>query len=138
MRIFGTDGVLAKSRRFVSGAFNVSDEEVKSPQKLAELLRGILRRLAEAEALIPPEPMEFEVEVSNAGATVTLAHNMNSAVRYYVTSWTKTQTGSYPTNAFILVMDELSDENNLVLRSYVAGRAVVRVEPVFKGVSFNG
>lgn len=138
MRFFGTDGTLAKARRYVSGAFNVSDEEVKDDTKLAELLRGIMRRLSDAEALLPPESIEFETEVSTAGATVSLAHNMNSAVRYSVTMWTKTATGAYPTAAPVLIADELSDDNTLVLRSYVAGRAVIRVEPAFNGIRYNG
>lgn len=137
-RFFGTDGTLAAARRYVSGAFNVSDEEVKNDTKLAELLRNIMRRLSDAEALLPPDAIEFETEVSTAGATVSLSHNMNAAVRYHVVFWTKTATGAYPTAAPVLVADELSDDNTLVLRSYVAGRAVIRVEHAFNGVTYNG
>jgi hypothetical protein len=137
MRFFDVRGNLTKARRFVSGNANVQEEEVKNPQKLAEILRNILRRVTDAEAQLPPEPVEFEVEVGSMGATTTLEHNMNGPVRYSVVFWTKTETGSYPTAAPVLVADSSSDDDRLVLQSQVAGRAIIRVEPAFKGIAYN-
>lgn len=137
MRFFDINGVMQKARRFVSGNANVQDEEVKNPVKLAEILRGVLRRLTDAEAAIPPESLEFEVEVSTAAALTTLSHNFNGPVRYWVTYWTADRTGSAPTTAPILVVDITSDDNNLILKSYVAGRAIVRVEPAFRGINLG-
>lgn len=139
MRFFGIDGVLSSSRRYVSGAANVQDEEVKNPIKLAEILRGLLQRITAAEASIPPEAIEFEVELTGgAGASsITLSHNFNGAVRYMVVYWTSTRAGATPTASPVLVVDASSDVNNLVLKSSVAGRAIIRVEPAFKGINLG-
>lgn len=130
-------GVIAKARRFVSGAANVNEEEVKNPTKLAEILRGILARVTDIEANLPPPSIDFEIEVGAEGELAELHHNMNTNVRYYVVFWTKTRTGSYPAAAPVLVADETSTDNILVLRSSSEGRAVVRVEPAFKGIDYN-
>ena len=138
MRFVGIDGTLAKARRFVSSALNVSEDEVSIPGKLAEILRQSLRRVAELEARTPPEAIEFEVEVGTLGALTTMRHGLNSGVRFSVVYWTKIRAGStYPTAAPVLIADETSDSNNLVLRSYVAGRAVIRIEPAFHGIAQN-
>lgn len=137
MRFLDILGNLQKARRFVSGNANVQDEEVKDPVKLAEILRGILRRITDAEAAIPPEALEFEVEVSTAGALTTLCHNFHAPVRYWVTYWTALRDGTPAIAAPVLVSDITSDDDNLVLKSYVAGRAIVRVEPAFKGINLG-
>ncbi len=138
MRFIDVSGTLARARRFVSFSQNVSEDEVQQPNKLAEILRAVLRRMSELEARTPPEGIEFEVEVGTLGALTTMQHNLNSGVRFTIVYWTKVRAGTtYPTTAPILIADETSDLNKLVVRSYVAGRAVVRIEPTFKGITQN-
>ena len=138
MKFVDVNGVIATARRFVSAAQNVSDEDVKLPSKLSEILRSVLRRTSELEANQVKGGIEFEVEVGTAGALTKIAHNLKAPVRFTIVFWTKVRAGStYPTAAPILIADETSDNNNLVLRSYVAGRAIVRIEPAFKGIAYN-
>ncbi len=134
MRFVNVNGVLQKARRFVSGAGSVQDEEVKSPQKLAELLRQMQKRISEIESVIPPEPIEFEVNVGSGGTITTISHNFNSAVRWYVVQWTQVGGTAYPVAAPRLVQDATSTSKVLALRSYTAGKAVVRVESAFADV----
>ncbi len=130
MRFIGITGVIAKVKNAVSSAASVSEDDVKQSKKLAEILRQTLLRVSALEARMPPDGTEFEVEVSTAGATVTLQHKYSQPVRWWVTVWTRPVSGgAYPTIDPVLVQDASSDANTLVLRSYVAGRAVIRVEP---------
>ena len=122
MKFVDRSGVLAKARRFVSGLRNLG-EDVSEPSKLAELFRDAFRKIAELEAKSAPEGTEFEVVVSTAGATVTLQHDFDSAVRWYVVDWKGGSAGPS------LVRTTASTTKNLVLASYVAGTAIVRVEP---------
>lgn len=129
MRLVYENGVLQRIRRFFSESASVREEDVKEPGKLAEVLRQLSRRLTAVEAAIPPEATEFEVTLGTGGALTTIAHHLNSAVRWYVTQWSQVGGTAYPVKAPQLVQDASSDANSLVLRSYVAGKAIVRVEP---------
>ncbi|MDD5374476.1 hypothetical protein [Acidithiobacillus sp.] len=130
MRFVGIDNAVGKARRFVSGTASVQDEEVKDAAKLAHILRQTLQRLTDLEARVPKEATEFEVATLTGAATISLAHNYNGPVRWWVTCWTRpVSLGAYPTTAPILVQDASSDANTLVLQCSTAGRAVVRVEP---------
>lgn len=134
----GISAAVARQRSSVSGETNVGDEDVKDPGKLAEILRSLAKRMAQTETLLPPEGVEFEVEVGTAGTVTTLQHNLRSHVRFSVVFWTKVRAGTtYPTAAPVLVADELSTSTVLHLRSYVAGRAIVRVEPANAGITYN-
>ncbi len=130
MRFIGIDTLVQKARRFVSKPSTIQDEEVKDAAKLANILRATLQRLSDLEARVPGEGADFEVATNAIGDPVTLAHNLAGPVRWWVVGWTRpVALGSYPSTAPILVQDASSDANNLVLKSYTAGRAVVRVEP---------
>lgn len=104
------------------------EEDVKSPGKLTELLRGVMKRLSDIESALPPEATEFEVNAGTDGAEVRLLHGFNGPVRWYVTTWTQTGGSTYPVDAPVFVQDATSDSNTLVLRSYSSGKAVIRVE----------
>lgn len=134
MRFVNLNGVYQKARRFLSGGSNVSEEEVKDPPKLAEILRGLSRRVTDVEALLPPEAIEFEVAVGASGSTTTIAHNLGGPVRWYVVDWLQRDGVAYPASAPKLVQDASSTSDSLVLRSYATGRAIVRIEPAFAGV----
>lgn len=127
MRFISKTGLVAKFRRFVSQASNVQESDVKDTTKLADLLRSVMRRVSDVEARLPPEAVEFEVDCPATG-TVSISHNFGTAVRWYVTTWTQTDNVAYPEAGAELVQDATSSANTLVLRSYRAGRAVVRVE----------
>ncbi len=130
MRFVGITNLVNRTRRFVSGTASVQDEEVKDASKLANILRQTLQRLTDLEARVPKEATEFEVATLTGAATISLAHNYNGPVRWWVTAWTRpVSAGAYPTAAPILVQDASSDANTLVLQCSLAGRAVVRVEP---------
>lgn len=134
MKFITAAGILQKARRFASAGGQVQEDEVKSPQKLAEIIRQMQRRVAELEAVTPPEALEFELNVGSGGAITSVAHGINGAVRWYVVAWTQTGGATYPIAAPALVQDASSTSRVLQLRSYVAGKAIVRVEPAFGDV----
>ncbi len=127
MKFVGKTGVIARFRRYVSQSSNVQESDVKDSSKLADLLRTIMRRVSEVEARVPPESVEFE-GVCPATGTVSLSHNFNTAVRWYVTTWIQTDGVAYPEAGAELVQDASSTATTLVLRSYREGRAIIRVE----------
>ena len=133
MRFIGIDLLVQSARRFVSKTFSVQDEEVKDAAKLANILRSTLQRLSDLEARVPAEGIEFEVATTGSFGTpvnISLAHNLNGPVRWWVTCWTRpVSQGVYPLAAPALVQDATSDANTLVLQSLNTGRAVIRVEP---------
>lgn len=138
MRFVSMDGILQKVRRYVSGGANVSDEEVKDPVKLAEIIRTLTARVTALEARTAPESAEFEVEVGSLGAITRITHGFNSPVRFYVTYWIQKRDGSTsPTGAPALVVDSSSTLNVLALKSFLVGRAVIRIEPASSGITFQ-
>lgn len=134
MRSVSVLGTVQKSRRTVSRAASVQDEEVKDPGKLAELLRGAMKRIADLEAKVPADAVEFEVIVGAAAALTSMRHNLNGPVRWFVVNWTGSPTAT-PVSAPALVVNSTSDNNTLVLKSYVAGQAIIRVERAQAGTS---
>lgn len=100
MRFVSLSGAIGKARRYVSGSDNVQDEQVRDPQKLSEILRGIMRRVTAVEATVPPEPIEFEVNVPGDGSTVSLMHNFGQDVRYSVVDWRADPATSVSTEVY--------------------------------------
>jgi hypothetical protein len=129
MKFINIQGIIQKARRFVSSQASVQDEEVRNPSKLAEILRGMSAQLSGLEALVPSEGLEFEVNVGELGSPVTMNHGFGVPVRWWVTAWLNPDGGYTPMGSPWLVQDASSDLNTLVLRSYMTGRAVVRIEP---------
>ncbi len=115
--------VSARARRYVSNSRTYSSEEVSDTGKLSDILRYLTARISKLESVAQPEATEFEVTVSTGGATVTLQHDFDCPVRWYVVSWKNASAGHS------LAWDSSSNSKKLVLKSYVAGTAVVRVEP---------
>lgn len=128
MRFVDINGSVFKERRSVSRGSAVFDEDVKDPVKLAEILRNALGRISELEARTVPEAAEFEVSVSTAGAKVNIRHEFNTPVRFFVTSWKGGSAGPS------LVKNTTDSDNKvLVLQSYVAGTAIIRIEQAKAG-----
>lgn len=124
MRFFDLFGRLQRATRAKSVRKGVSERFVDDPNRLSELLSDLEARVAQLEAKELPEAVEFEVDVGTAGAPVQLNHNLDCPVRFFVTSW-KSSTNNPPS----LLLDTSSTTFMLVLRSYVAGRAIIRIEP---------
>ncbi len=126
------NSLVGKARRAVSQAASVhmQTDEDKAPNlgEVAKVLRQMMLRVNKLEAALGPEPTEFEVVVSTGGALVELVHNFNGPVRWWVTAWSGGPTIAGPVASHSLVQDTTSTSKVLFLRSYVAGKAVVRVE----------
>ena len=122
--------LLGKTRRAVSQAASVEDLDVKEPAKVGEALRQLTARLNKLEAAAPPEPTEFEVDLLDTGTLIELPHGFKTRqVRWSVVGWFCKVGGVSPVQPPNLVYDGSSTPTSLFLRSYVAGRAIVRVEP---------
>lgn len=128
MKLVRADGTLAKARRFVSAGGNVSQNDVTDPAKLAELVRGMSARISELEARSAPQATEFQVFAPSGGQLIRLQHNISGPVRYFATFWLHANNGQSPASGPALVRDDTSTSDVLVLRSYVAGHVVIRVE----------
>lgn len=130
------NGVLAKARRGVSQATSVGNSfgneggsDEPSPADTAKALRQLMARVNKLESASVPEATEFEVVVGINGAVTELQHNFKGPVRWWVTGWLSTSGSAYPVKHASLVEDSTSTQTVLRLRSYVGGRAVIRVEP---------
>jgi hypothetical protein len=134
VKFFTRLGELAKARRFQNASASVQDDDVTDPVKLAKVLRSTLLRLTELESRIPPESLEFEVHTGIDGALTTIAHNVGGPIRWWVTDWMQQDGVAYPVKAPQLVQDATSTSSSLVLRSYKAGRAIVRIEPAVASI----
>lgn len=132
---FGSSGALGATRRPQAKA--QATPAAEDTEGVVKVLRRVSKRLEELD--LKTEGIQgwtdFEVDVSTAGATVSLMHNYGTPVRWYVVHWGKT-TSTTPTAAPALVMDSTSTVNILTLKSYVAGKAIVRVEPSPYPVAF--
>lgn len=135
MKFINVNGVIQRARRYANRAGGVQDEEVKDPVKLAELIRQLQKRVADLEAVSPPEGIEFEVNCGSGGAATRLFHSMGGPVRFYLTHW-QPLTGGFLTAGPELIADPAtSTADMLVLNSYVAGRAIIRVERSQSGLT---
>jgi hypothetical protein len=134
VRFINRFGLLAKDRRSVAQATTFQEEEVKDAIKLTEIIRGLSRRIAELEIRATPDTVEFEVVVGSGGQSVHLTHNLNSQVRWYVVYWTRAPGASQPVKTMELVGQLDSTKQVLHLKSYTAGRAVIRVEASPSGI----
>lgn len=102
----------------------VTEADVQEPPKLARLLARLLKDTTALKRAFAPRRIDFEdVAVSTAGATVSLQHNFAGRVRWYLVGWSSTGT-----QAPILKEAAATTASTLVLASYVAGTATLRVE----------
>lgn len=122
---------IGKSRRAVSQStdFHHSDDDT-GPEETAKLLRQLVLRLNRLEAKSEPEAIEFDVLLNDTGSLVELPHNLKSTfIRWSVVGWFGVPLGVSPIAPPVLVYDSSSTANSLFLRSFVAGRAIIRIEP---------
>lgn len=114
--------------RQASGSVVLFQEDVSDPEKLIETLTGLANRIKALEETRPQEYTEFE-KVCGSSGTVTVQHNFNCPVRFYITSWKGSAAPALSLN------ETGSTLNTLVLNSSVAGTAVIRVEKAQIGVT---
>ena len=112
-------GVTDRARRFVSRAASIHDDDVKEPSRLADILRKVSGRVSDLEARTPPSATEFEVDLTT-GSPVRLEHGFKGPVRWYVTSWKTSQTG---TQTPTITVSEKTMDDPWQLNSHVVYRA---------------
>lgn len=100
-----------------------SEDDAKDAGKLSRLLTRILKDIATLKRVWQPKTIEFEDQSVDATGTTKyrLEHGFGGRVRWWVTEWTGTA-------AHCLSKHADTDTTTLVLVSYVAGTATIRVE----------
>jgi hypothetical protein len=121
-------GAPPKMTRQSSGSVVLFEEDVSDPRRLVEVLTTLANRIKALEEIRPQEYIEFEKACGSSG-TVTVQHNFNCPVRFYITSWKGSAAPALALN------ESQSTLNTLVLNSFVAGTAVIRVEKAQIGVT---
>ncbi len=102
----------------------VSAEDVQDPVKLSKLATRLLATQAKLRQEWAPRRLDYEdVPCDGAGGAITLQHNLTGRVRWWVVDWTSSGAVS-PT----LITGVETDSATLVLYSYAAGTATIRVE----------
>ena len=103
----------------------VTEDDAKDAGKVARAIAKLQVDSAGLRRRFAPDRIDFEdVAVSTAGATVTLQHGLAGRVRWWVVDWV-CATNVAP----ILRKDDTNTtDSTLVLLSYVAGTATIRVE----------
>lgn len=130
MRFIGKDGTPGRVRR--STRDGLSFDDVANPEALTRVIRELVQKVADLEAASPREGTEFEVEVAGAADVVRLPHGYDGNVRWIVVDWAPVvgPPATVPANVPNFYRDHVnSTSNELVLLSYEAGKAVIRVEP---------
>ena len=123
--LVNSDGAIRSLDRQAGADEIITEADVQDPAKLARSLAAAYKALAALRRAWAPRRLDFEdVPVSTAGATVSLEHDMGGRVRWHLVGWR-----SPGTSAPILKEEtDLTTDRTLVLMSYVAGTATIRVE----------
>jgi hypothetical protein len=103
----------------------VSSQDVQDPEQLARLIQEQRQTLHG----LPPGRREIifeDVATGTAGALLSLPHGIGGRVLWSVVDWASTAGGAAP----ILEKDDTTSNDTLVLASYVAGTATIRIEAV--------
>lgn len=110
----------------------LTEAHVKNPSVLVKQLTNLQQELAASTQVQRSHPEQtlitFEKVVCGiSGAKVRIAHNFGVFADFIVTHWSGASGG----HSLVSDLDDASavetDENTLVLRSYVAGIATIRV-----------
>lgn len=132
-RVYTDGSGNATSARIAPGSLErlrVTGDTVQDPEELARILTTLVKVLEASTYQSRGEVyVEFEdVAVSTAGAEVTLRHALGKRPRWSIVRWSSSGS-SAPVLKESLNSDgsPKSDTNQLVLASYVAGTATVRV-----------
>jgi hypothetical protein len=102
----------------------ITEQDVQEPAKLARILGRTVKVLAEIARRFNPRRIDYEdVPCLTAGAAIQLQHNFKGRVRWWIVDWTSTGTA-----APVLKRNTTTTADTLVLLSYVAGTATIRIE----------
>lgn len=102
----------------------ISEEFLAEPANLARALNDHEGSIAALQRRRSATFTDFEdIPLGTLGETVALNHGYGSRVRWWLVDWE-----SAGTTAPIVKRDSTTDESTLVLASYVAGTATIRVE----------
>lgn len=120
LAVFASDGALRKAVKRTEDTTTTA-EDVADPEKLARFVQELRAKSATTDKR---RQVDFEdLAVSTGGAQVRLAHGLGARVRWWIVDWSSSGTA-----APVLRKSSDSDEDTLILESYVAGTATVRVE----------
>ena len=128
IRFFNPQGQSVKGRRTpvndsVSSFGDNGDEHEGDLQKLAQVIRDLLKRVSVLESDKQPDAVEFDQTCPAAG-TFSLTHGFGCPIRWWVVSWRKSSAAA----PILTEVGTSSDQNTLVLTSGVTGQAVIRIE----------
>ena len=121
---YSAAGAPRKLDKALEPAENVDAADAADPGKLARLLGRVLREIATLKQAWTPSRVDFEdVAVDATGTTkYPLRHALDGRVRFWVVEWQSGSAGP------ALARHAETDANTLVLVSYAAGTATIRVE----------
>lgn len=128
MRSIDLNGILQRARRFVSRPSSASAEEVKDPNKLAEIIRQLSLRVQELEARTPPEAIEIAMQVEGSPVITVdyrFTHGLGTNVRWYPVYWYTDR--NHP--IMFSQEEQAEDMNSVVLRAFCHGTVIMRFEP---------
>ncbi len=122
--IVTSDGKTRQLDRQAEPEEQVTPEQVQDPERLARGLMGMLRELAKLRRRFHPRRIDFEDRAVDATGTTKyrFPHTFGGRVRWSVVGWKSASAGPQ------LVEHSDTSSTMLVLVSYVAGTATVRVE----------
>lgn len=105
---------------------DISETDVTTPKTLVRILRTLLADVAALKRRFAPRRITYrDVLVDGTGTKkLRFPHDFNGRAEYTVTSWKATA----PPGTADLQFDSTSDARTLVLVSYKAGVASIRVE----------
>lgn len=124
--VVSSSGVVRKLDKPAQSVEVFTSSDAADLEKLARIVQDLRKRVTSLESAHRPRWVEFEdVTVSTGAAAVRLVHGFGKRVRWEVVGW---QTSG--ANLWNLKEDTGTtgtDANALVLLSYVAGTATIRI-----------
>ncbi len=116
-------GVMRPLDRKAEPTERVTKEQVSDPDRLSRLIQGVMRDVSDLKRPWAPRTIDHQdVSVDNTGTTLyRLPHGFGGRVNWYVVDWTGAAGPQ-------LSKDTATDNNTLVLVSYVTGTASIRIE----------
>lgn len=104
----------------------VTEDDVKDPSKLTQMLASLLKSVAELRRTWAPRRLDFEDILTTTGpGVIRLQHNFGGRVRWWPIDYRISGSAAAP----ILQRDSAkTDDNTLVLLSYSTGLISIRVE----------
>lgn len=101
----------------------VTDDQVKDPKRLAELLGRLLVAVTELRRAWDPKRIDFEDQAVTAGTAFGLEHRFGGRVRWWVVDWVPDATGD------VAIFERTASTDTLLtLLPQNTGTVTIRVE----------